>query len=65
MPSFPLESHRSQRMQKENGRGDHDDQENRHDDNQETDWVERHLVKIIVAAGALCILGLVGRAMTG
>lgn len=52
-------------MQKENGRGDHDNQENRHDDNQETDWVEKHLVKIIVVVGVICILGLVGRAMTG
>ena len=52
-------------MQKDNGRGDHDNRENRHDDNQETDWLEKHLVKILVVAGVLCALALAGRALTG
>ena len=46
------------------GNGDND-QENGHDDDQETDWVEKHLVKIIISAGLVCVLGLVGRALTG
>ncbi len=31
----------------------------------ETDWIERHLAKILVVVGVLCVLGLAGRAMTG
>jgi len=52
-------------MPKENGGNDHDDREKCHDDDPETDWVEKHLVKIIVGAGVLCALGLAGRALTG
>ena len=52
-------------MQNENGGSDHDNRKSRHDDNQETDWVEKHLVKIIVVVGVLCVLGLAGRAVTG
>ena len=52
-------------MPKENGGKDNNDRENRHDDDQETDWVEKHLVKIILAVGGICVLGLAGRALTG
>ena len=52
-------------MRKESGGNEHDDRENRQDDDQEPDWVEKHLVKIIVAIGVLCILGLAGRALAG
>lgn len=34
-------------------------------DDHEPDWVDRHLVKILVAVGVVCCIGLVGRAMTG
>ena len=52
-------------MEKENGEGHHDNPDNRHEDIQETDWIEKHLTKILVLVGVLCVLGLTGRAMTG
>jgi hypothetical protein len=30
-----------------------------------SDWIDRHLGKVLVFAAAICILGLVGRALTG
>ena len=52
-------------MPKENGPGDHDDEKKRDDGDEEPDWVEKHLVKIIALVGILCAIGLTGRALTG
>ena len=52
-------------MRNENGSGDHDDDGKRPAGDDAPDWVEKHLVKIIVGVGVLCVLGLVGRAFTG
>jgi hypothetical protein len=34
-------------------------------DDREPDWVDRHLVKILVVVAVVCCIGLIGRAMTG
>jgi len=35
------------------------------DADKQPDWMDRHLPKVLVVAAVLCVLGLIGRAMTG
>jgi hypothetical protein len=40
-----------------------DDQDNGQDD--QSNWIDRNLGKLVIAAAVLCALALVGRALTG
>ncbi len=31
----------------------------------ERNWIDRHLRKIVIAVSVFCVVGLIGRAMTG